>query len=74
MNVAETLARILVEEGVAVASGITGQSIGHVADALINNPGINMCYTRQERVAVDVCDGYARVTGKPAGTSSGARS
>ncbi len=65
MNVAETLAQILVEEGVEVAAGITGQSIGHIADALINNPGINMCYTRQERVAVDVCDGYARASGKP---------
>ncbi|MFQ6028391.1 MAG: thiamine pyrophosphate-binding protein [Dehalococcoidia bacterium] len=65
MNVAETLTQILVDEGVEVASGITGQSIGLIADALINNPGINMCYTRQERVAVDVCDGYARVTGKP---------
>jgi thiamine pyrophosphate-dependent acetolactate synthase large subunit-like protein len=39
MNVAETIAQILADEGVELAAGITGQSIGHIADALINTPG-----------------------------------
>ena len=34
MKVAEAIAQALVLEGVRLAAGITGQSIGHVADAL----------------------------------------
>lgn len=63
MKVAEAIGKILMSEGVEVAAGITGQSIGHVADALAE---MQICYVRQERVAVDICDGYARVSGKPA--------
>jgi acetolactate synthase-1/2/3 large subunit len=46
-------------------AGITGQSIGHVADALAECDGMSIFYTRQERVAIDICDGYARASGKP---------
>ncbi len=63
MKVAEAIGKILMTEGVEVAAGITGQSVGFVADALSE---LKICYVRQERVAVDVCDGYARVSGKPA--------
>src|SRR5688572_8509600 len=63
MKVADAIGRILMAEGVEVAAGITGQSVGHVADALSE---LKVCYVRQERVAVDICDGYARVAGKPA--------
>lgn len=65
MNVAEAITKVLISEGVRVAAGITGASVGKLADALVSAPQINLCYTRQERVAVDVCDGYARVSGKP---------
>jgi acetolactate synthase-1/2/3 large subunit len=64
MNVAEAIGQILVAEGVRLAAGITGQSVGHVADALVSAPEVTLCYTRQERVAVDICDGYARMTGR----------
>ena len=65
MNVAEAIAEAVVAEGARLAAGITGQSVGHIADALSLNPDMTMVYVRQERVAVDICDGYARVTGNP---------
>ena len=65
MNVAEAIAQAVVAEGARVAAGITGQSVGHISDALSMNPAMTMLYVRQERVAVDICDGYARVTGNP---------
>lgn len=66
MNVAEAISIAVVAEGARLAAGITGQSVGHIADALSMNPDMSMIYVRQERVAVDICDGYARVTGNPA--------
>ena len=65
MNVADRIGQILVAEGVRLAAGITGQSVGYVADALAGAPEVKLCYTRQERVAVDICDGYGRLTGVP---------
>jgi thiamine pyrophosphate-dependent acetolactate synthase large subunit-like protein len=65
MNVAEAIIQALVAEGVRISAGITGQSVGVIGDALISQPEIQMRYTRQERVAVDICDGYARATGIP---------
>jgi thiamine pyrophosphate-dependent acetolactate synthase large subunit-like protein len=65
MNVATAIADALVAEGVRVAAGITGQSIGHLADALAERPEVKVFYVRQERVAVDICDGFARVSGIP---------
>ena len=66
MNVAETVVQALVSEGVRVAAGIYGESIGRVVVGLANAPAVKLCYTRQERVAVDIADGYARVSGEPA--------
>lgn len=66
MNVAETVVQALVSEGVRVAAGIYGESIGRVVVGLANAPTVKLCYTRQERVAVDIADGYARVSGEPA--------
>jgi thiamine pyrophosphate-dependent acetolactate synthase large subunit-like protein len=65
MNVAEAMAQALTAEGVRLAAGITGQSVGHLADALAERPQVKVFYTRQERVAVDICDGYARASGRP---------
>lgn len=65
MNVAEAMGDALVAEGVRVAAGITGQSIGHLADALAERPEVKVFYVRQERVAVDICDGFARASGRP---------
>ncbi len=66
MNVAETLVQSVVSEKVQLAAGIYGESIGKVVVALANAPKMKLCYTRQERVAVDIADGYARVAGRPA--------
>ncbi len=66
MNVAEAICQALVAEGVRLSAGITGASVGLIGDALISQPRMEMCYTRQERVAVDICDGYARASGVPA--------
>ena len=66
MNVADTIVQALVGEGVRVAAGIFGESIGRVVVGLANAPKIKLCYTRQERVAIDIADGHARVSGVPA--------
>ena len=66
MNVAECIAEALVAEGVRLAAGITGQSIGHLADALSQRREVSFLYTRQERVAIDIADGFARVAGSAA--------
>ena len=65
MNAAQAISKILISEGVRVGAGIGGQSIERLANVLVNESDINLCYARQERVAVDICDGYARVSGKP---------
>jgi len=51
MIVAEAISQALVAEGVRLSAGITGQSVGLIADALISRPELQMYYTRQERVA-----------------------
>jgi thiamine pyrophosphate-dependent acetolactate synthase large subunit-like protein len=66
MNAAQAITKILVSEGIRVAAGIGGQSIERLANEVVRTPEINLCYARQERVAIDICDGYARVSGKPA--------
>lgn len=65
MNVAQAMAQALAAEGVRLAAGITGQSVGPLADALAEQNGVTVYYVRQERVAVDICDGFARVSGQP---------
>jgi acetolactate synthase-1/2/3 large subunit len=42
-----------------------GGSATEIVDALDRIPGRTALYCRQERVAVDICDGFARVTGEP---------
>lgn len=66
MNVAEAIAEICRAEGVRVVAGIWGQSASHISKALADTPGMKLYYCRQERVLVDICDGFARVSGQPA--------
>ena len=66
MNVAEAIAEICRAEGVRVVAGIWGQSATEISKALANSPGMKLFYCRQERVLVDICDGFARVAGQPA--------
>ncbi len=66
MNVAELISRCLVAEGVTLAAGLSGQSVGPLLDGLSECSEISLMYARQERVAFDICDGYARATGEPA--------
>ena len=65
MNVAQAISKALRLEGVRLAAGITGQSIGHVADAFAEEDGASVFYVRQERAAFDICDGFARTSGQP---------
>ncbi|HWP60180.1 MAG TPA: thiamine pyrophosphate-dependent enzyme [Candidatus Acidoferrales bacterium] len=62
---AQAITKILVSEGVRVGAGIGGQSVERLANVLVAESDINICYARQERVAIDIVDGYARVSGKP---------
>lgn len=66
MNVAEAIAEICWAEGVRVVAGIWGQSATEISRALADIPGMKLFYGRQERVLVDICDGFARVSGQPA--------
>ena len=66
MKVSDAISQALAAEGVTLAAGISGQSIGHVLDSIAETPNVSLVYVRQERVAFDVCDGFARASGKPA--------
>lgn len=65
MNVAEAISHCLVAEGVKLAAGLSGQQIGPILDQIAARTEIALMYARQERVAFDICDGYARATGNP---------
>jgi thiamine pyrophosphate-dependent acetolactate synthase large subunit-like protein len=66
MKVAQAISRALVSEGVTLAAGIAGQSIWQLIDAMAETDEIALMYARQERVAFDICDGFARASGNPA--------
>ncbi len=66
MNVAQAISRALVSEGITLAAGIAGQSIWPVIDAIAGCEEVSLMYARQERVAFDICDGFARASGNPA--------
>src|SRR5258705_12145859 len=66
MKVAQAISRALVSEGVTLCAGIAGQSIWPVIDALGDCEEVSLMYARQERVAFDICDGFARASGNPA--------
>jgi acetolactate synthase I/II/III large subunit len=66
MKVAQAISRALVSEGVTLAAGIAGQSIWQLIDAMAETDEISLMYARQERVAFDICDGFARASGNPA--------
>jgi acetolactate synthase-1/2/3 large subunit len=65
VNVAEQIAEICRLEGVRLVAGVMGGNATQLVRALDGIPGRHILYCRQERVAVDACDGYARVTGEP---------
>ncbi len=62
MKVGEAVGHALVAEGVRLAVGLSGTHIGAIAA----REEISLMYARQERVAFDICDGYARASGNPA--------
>jgi len=64
MNVAECIVEALVSEGVTLAAGIAGNDIGKLLDAIAARAEIDLMYPRTERVALDICDGFARASGK----------
>ncbi len=66
MNVAEVIAEICHAEGIRTVAGIWGQSATHISKALAEKPDMKLFYCRQERVVVDICDGFARASGQPA--------
>jgi thiamine pyrophosphate-dependent acetolactate synthase large subunit-like protein len=65
VNVAEQIAEICRLEGVRLVAGVMGGNATQLVRALDGIPGRHVLYCRQERVAVDACDGYARITGEP---------
>lgn len=66
MKVGEAVGHALVSEGIRLAAGLAGTHIGKIIDAIAAREEISLMYARQERVALDICDGYARASGDPA--------
>jgi thiamine pyrophosphate-dependent acetolactate synthase large subunit-like protein len=66
MKVGEAVGHALIQEGVRLAAGLAGTHIGQIIDAIAARKEISLMYARQERVALDICDGYARASGNPA--------
>ena len=66
MNVADRIVEALVAEGVTLAAGIAGNDVGKILDALGRADAIDLVYVRQERAAIDICDGFARASGRVA--------
>ena len=63
MNVANLVALCLENEGVAYISGLPGEEIIPLVDAL-NDTSIRFILTRSEQAAAFMADMYGRVTGK----------
>jgi acetolactate synthase-1/2/3 large subunit len=66
VNVAEAIASALAAEGVTLAAGLAGTHVGRLLDAIAQRGEIGLMYARQERVALDMADGFARASGMPA--------
>lgn len=66
MKVSEAVGHALVAEGIELAAGLGGTHIFKIIDEIASHREINLMYARQERVALDICDGFARASGKPA--------
>jgi acetolactate synthase I/II/III large subunit len=65
MRGADALVKCLQMEGVKFIAGITSGSTMEISDAMLAYPEIKGILTRHERVAADMADGYARVSGEP---------
>ena len=66
MKVAEALTEALVAEGITLAAGLAGTHVAPILQAIAARDDIDLMYARQERVALDIADGFARACGKPA--------
>lgn len=62
---ADAIAEALRQEGVTFVAGVTGGSTFEMFDAISRVPEIKILVTRHERNAVDIADGFARVSGRP---------
>ncbi len=65
MRGADALVKCLQAERIKFVAGITSGSTMEISDALLAAPEIKTILTRHERVAGDMADGYARVSGEP---------
>jgi len=76
MRCADLIVEALRQEGVKFVAGYPGGGVGTIVDALIDVPQVRSILARHERVAADMADGYARVSGEPgvvlASTGAGA--
>ncbi len=66
MIVAEAVAEALVAEGISLAAGLAGSHVAPLLNAIASRDEIDLMYARQERVALDITDGFARASGNPA--------
>jgi acetolactate synthase-1/2/3 large subunit len=63
---AQTICRVLEEQGVDILFGYPGGAIMPFYHALPEFPGLRHILVRHEQAAAHAADGYARVTGRPA--------
>ncbi|MCC7104760.1 MAG: thiamine pyrophosphate-binding protein [Chloroflexi bacterium] len=65
VRAADIIAEAMRQEGVTFVAGVTGGSTFEMFDAISKIPDVRILVTRHERNAVDIADGYARVSGRP---------
>jgi acetolactate synthase I/II/III large subunit len=66
MRLADYVIHTLADLGIDTAFVVTGGAAMHLNDALAAEPRIKSVYCHHEQAAAMACEGYARITGRPA--------
>ena len=66
MRGADVIVQALIDHGVRILPGISGNTVLDITDAMYDRPEIKYLTVRHEQVAAAMADGWARATGNPA--------
>jgi acetolactate synthase-1/2/3 large subunit len=65
MRGADVIVQALIDHGVRILPGISGNTVLDITDAMYDRPEIKYLTVRHEQVAAAMADGWARATGNP---------
>ncbi len=65
MRGADVIVQALIDHGVRIVPGISGNTVLDITDAMYDRPEIKYLTVRHEQVAAAMADGWARATGNP---------